>query len=94
MTPPIKLDHSPTWNVIAKISIAIIGAMLTAALSWFARASEKSAQAFLDLKDVVYNGQTKIAVIEGRLTTNEKEQERMDTRVKRIEAKLFEGVSK
>lgn len=81
-----KSDQHPTWNIIAKVMFAILGAVFTAALAWAAKANEDSARAFSELKDVVYNGQTKNAVLESRVNTVEKEQDKTNERVKTLEA--------
>jgi uncharacterized protein involved in exopolysaccharide biosynthesis len=84
-------DSHPTWNIIAKVMFAVLGALFTAALAWSARASEESAKAFAELKEVVYNGQTKNAVLENRVGTIEKEQDKVTERVRKLESRVFEG---
>lgn len=91
MTEQPKNEHYIDWNTIAKIAIAVIGALLTTVVAWAASAAEKQAVAFDKLKDAVYNGQTKAAVLETKVNVLESKTEGIDGRVKRIEARMFEG---
>ena len=89
MTPPGSAPSRRTtdqghisWSLVAKLAIAIIGALLTFAINRFATAFE-------ELKTVVYATQKDSAVIDNRVTTVEHGLAETKDRVKVLESRIM-----
>lgn len=80
MTPP-KIE-TLTWSVVAKLSFGIIGTLSMIILGW-------NAYEIRTMREVVYNGQSRTAVLESEVKTIKANQERMESDLRDIHAKLI-----
>ncbi len=86
MTP--TKSASPTWDNVAKASLAFVGVILTTVVAWAGKAADRQATALEDLKTVVYQGQKESAVLSTRMVTVERAIEESKAKITAIESRL------
>lgn len=80
MTPP-KIE-TLTWSVVAKLSFGIIGTLSMIILGW-------NAYEIRTMREVVYNGQSRTAVLESEVIGIKRTQEEMKAELRNLNARFL-----